>query len=161
MPGKKRNNLLVIFMMMIIVASAQRVRVYKIGDLLKRINNSSDTIYVVNFWATWCKPCVEELPDLEKFSKENHEKPVKVLLVAMDFKEDLQTKVIPFLKKKQYSAECVLLDEVNGNDFINRIDPKWGGAIPATVFTTRNKSKQIVFEKKVDAGLLDATLNGF
>ncbi|MGZ3884608.1 MAG: TlpA disulfide reductase family protein [Bacteroidia bacterium] len=152
--------MLAVLLFAAVAASAQNVKVYKIGDLLKRINNSSDTIYVVNFWATWCKPCVEELPDLEAFSGEA-KKNVKVLLVTLDFKEDLDSKVIPFLKKNKYTMECVLLDEVNGNDFINKIDPKWGGAIPTTVFTTGNKKKQNVFEKKITLSLLNSTLNGF
>ena len=67
--------------------SAQKPTVYKINELLNRINNDSDTTYVVNFWATWCKPCVAELPEFEKLhldAKDNNRK-TKVLLVSMDF----------------------------------------------------------------------------
>ena len=68
----------------------QNPPVLKITELLQRIDNTSDTVYVVNFWATWCKPCVEELPDFEKANQDFATQKVKVLLVTMDFKEDLE-----------------------------------------------------------------------
>ncbi len=141
------------FLMLLLFAGffgkAQNVSVYKIDPLLKRIYNSSDTVYVVNFWATWCKPCVAELPEFEKFTMANPGKTIKVILVSMDFKEDLHKKLIPFLAKNKCSSEVILLDEINGNDFINQISEQWSGAIPATLITSKNKSKQLFIEKKV------------
>lgn len=128
---------------------SQKPAVYKINDLLKRINNSSDTTYVVNFWATWCKPCVAELPEFEKFHQENKDKKIKVLLVSMDFIEELDKKLKTFLDKNKYTCEIVLLDEVNGNDFINKVSESWSGAIPATLITGKNKSKNEFIEKKM------------
>lgn len=129
--------------------NAQKIGVYKIDDLLKRINNNSDTIYVVNFWATWCKPCVAELPEFEKLNKDYSSKKVKVILVSMDFKETLNKKLKPFIKKNKYTCEVVLLDESNGNDFINKISEEWSGSIPATLITRKNKSVNEFIEKKV------------
>lgn len=130
--------------------NAQQVSaVYKINDLLKRIDNSSDTIYVVNFWATWCKPCVQELPEFEQYANEHKNEKIKVLLVCLDFKEELNKKVNPFLKKNNYKTECVLLDEVNGNDFIDKIDKRWSGAIPATYITYKNRKQTHFQEKKL------------
>lgn len=129
--------------------NAQKIGVYKIDDLLKRINNNSDTTYVVNFWATWCKPCVAELPEFEKLNKEYGSKKVKVILVSMDFKETLNKKLKPFIKKNKYTCEVVLLDESNGNDFINKISEEWSGSIPATLITRKNKSVNEFIEKKV------------
>lgn len=158
---KRKNNFLFLLLFFAFASLAQKPAVYKINDLLKRIHNNSDTIYVVNFWATWCKPCVQELPDFESFNRQNKPALVKVLLVSMDFKEDLEKKVVPFLQKNKYSMEVVLLDEINGNDFINKINTKWGGAIPATYFTTKNKKKEELFEKKVTLEILNSTMNQF
>ncbi|MBS1637875.1 MAG: TlpA family protein disulfide reductase [Bacteroidetes bacterium] len=133
---------------------AQQVPVYKIGDLLKRIHNASDTVYVVNFWATWCKPCVAELPEFEKLHTQYKDSMVKVLLVSLDFKEDMAGKLIPFLRKNNYTTNIVLLDEVNGNSFINQVSEKWSGAIPATLITTRNKSRQVFLEKKLTEAVI-------
>lgn len=130
-------------------------RVYKINDLLKRIDNK-DTIYVVNFWATWCKPCIEELPAFDSLSVQSVKTPVKVILVSLDFKEELDKKVKPFLKKHQIKSECVLLDEVNGNDFIDKISPSWSGAIPATLFK-KGEESQLIEKKMRWSELLDHT----
>jgi thiol-disulfide isomerase/thioredoxin len=159
---KRRNSFLIVLLLFSAFTFAQkRPVVYKVGDLLNRIHNNSDTIYVVNFWATWCKPCVEELPDFEKFYRQNKPAIVKILLVSLDFKEDIDKKVIPFLEKNNYSSEVVLLDEVSGYEFINKINVKWGGAIPATYFTTKNKKKEEFIEKKINLETLNSTLMGF
>lgn len=161
MNSKKKNSFLILFFFFAISLFAQKPAVYKIDDLLKRIHNNSDTIYVVNFWATWCKPCVQEMPEFESFYRQNKPALVKIILVSMDFKEDLDKKLVPFLEKNKYSSEVVLLDEVNGENFINKINKKWGGAIPATYFTYKNKKKEEIFEKKVNLELLNSTMNSF
>lgn len=139
-------------------APAQAVGVYKKNELLKRIYNHSDTTYIVNFWATWCKPCVAELPEFERLNQAYGKGPVKVILVSLDFKEDLHKRLIPFLQKNTYSSEVILLDESNGNDFIDQICPQWSGSIPATIITSKNKQKFVFFEKKVTFDLLEAEL---
>ncbi|MBK9283688.1 MAG: redoxin domain-containing protein [Sphingobacteriaceae bacterium] len=127
------------------VILAQEVKqVFKIDELVAYIQKNEKPT-VINFWATWCKPCVQELPSFDSLNASN--KDVKVILVSLDFREDLEKKVNPFLKKKALQSECVLLDEVNGNDFINKIAPEWTGAIPGTLFMHGNK--KIFVEKKM------------
>ena len=141
--------------------SAQKPIVYKINELLNRINNDSDTTYVVNFWATWCKPCVAELPEFEKLhldAKDNNRK-TKVLLVSMDFVEELDKNLKDFLAKNKYTCEIVLLDEINGNDFINKISEKWSGAIPATlIFKPKPQGNEFIEGKVTVECLLAAIL---
>ena len=120
--------------------------VVKTQQLLQRIDHP-DTLYIVNFWATWCKPCVKELPSFDSLNNAVKGQKIKVLLVTLDFAENLNSKVLPFLKRKNIITECVLLDEVNGNDFIDRFDKKWSGAIPATYFYQKGKRKEL-FEKE-------------
>jgi thiol-disulfide isomerase/thioredoxin len=146
---KNINKLLLLVFLNVTTIYAQKTAVYKIDDLTKRIYNNSDTTYIVNFWATWCKPCVAELPEFEKLHTESKDKKIKVLLVSMDFKEELDKKLKTFLEKNKYTCEVVLLDEINGNDFINKISESWSGAIPATLITKNNKSTQDFIEKKV------------
>jgi thiol-disulfide isomerase/thioredoxin len=145
-----RIRILLSFLLCFGFAHSQHVNaVYKIGDLLKRIDQTNDTIYVLNFWATWCIPCVKELPEIDSFAIRHQQEKVKVLLVSLDFKEEIDKKVDPFLKKNNYKAECVLLDEVNGNDFIDKIDKRWTGSIPATYFTFNKRRKTAFIEKKI------------
>lgn len=129
---------------------SQKISVIKITDLEKRINNNSDTTYIVNFWATWCVPCVKELPDFDSIGKSYRFEKVKMLLISMDFKEDLESKVIPFYTKKKLSSEVYVLDEVNGNYFIPKISDKWTGAIPATLILNARKNYREFYEKKLD-----------
>ncbi len=149
----KKHKLYLIFFLFSIVLStnlfSQTVRIIKIVDLEKRINNNSDTTYIINFWATWCAPCVKELPDFEKINAEYSSKKVVVLLVSMDFKEDLEKKVIPFIKTKNLKSEIVLLDESNANYFIPKISADWTGAIPATYILNNKKNIKHFFEKKL------------
>lgn len=163
MIAKQNRYLVVLFLFMSLYSIAQHVGIYKTNDLLKRIYNKSDTIYIVNFWATWCKPCIAELPAFEKINSESTSSTsatkVKVLLVTMDFKEDLKRRVMPFLKTNHYLTEVVLLDEINGNEFINKIAPEWTGAIPATIVTKNNKSRFEYFEKKVTYEFLKGKLS--
>jgi thiol-disulfide isomerase/thioredoxin len=154
-----RIRILLSFLLCFGFAHSQRVNaVYKIGDLLKRIDQTNDTIYVLNFWATWCIPCVKELPEIDSFAIRHQHEKVKVLLVSLDFREEIEKKVDPFLKKNNYKAECVLLDEVNGNDFIDKMDKRWTGSIPATYFTFNKRRKTAFIEKKIGHNELEEML---
>jgi len=143
-----KNQWLLSFGLIACLSYSQNYKgVYKIDQLLTRINNK-DTTYVLNFWATWCKPCIEELPGFDSLFILQGKNTVKIILVSLDFKEDLEKKVKPFLKKHKVKTECLLLDEVNGNNFINKISPAWSGAIPATLFK-KGEKKELV-EKKMN-----------
>src|ERR1700741_1904520 len=163
--GKKRiNNYLLVFLLCFccsFLTAQKKPKVYKVDKLISRFNKMNDTLYIVNFWATWCKPCVAELPDFEKINAEYKDKKVKVLLVSMDFKEDISKKLKPFLQKNKTASEVVLLDELNGNDFINKVSEKWGGAIPATYFTRKNNAVNEFFEKKVNHEFLVEHIDKF
>ncbi len=145
----KTVKILVLFLLFSCSIIAQNVPILKIADLEKRIKNDSDTTYIVNFWATWCAPCVKELPDFDSISKVYANKKIKVLLVTMDFKEEVKTKVAPFIKSKNIFSEVVLLDEVNGNYFIPKISDAWSGALPATLIINQKKKINHFFEKKL------------
>lgn len=153
-------RILVSLLLVSVLGYSQQVgAVYKIDDLLKRIDNNSDTVYIVNFWATWCMPCVKELPSFDSTAANHKNDKLKILLVSLDFKEDMKLRVDPFLKKHNYKMECVLLDEVNGNDFIDKIDKKWSGAIPATFATTKRRSHTFFAEKKLSSADLEEVFN--
>lgn len=93
----------------------------------------SDTTYVINWWATWCKPCVEELPHFAELARAMSDKPVKVLLVSMDFSNQLESRLLPFLTRQALPMECIALESANASHWIDQIDRDWSGAIPATL----------------------------
>ena len=152
------RRLLIFFLFLNAPGIAQTISVLKVNDLQKRISNNSDTTYIVNFWATWCSPCVKELPDFDSIHQLFADKKVKVILVTMDFKEELNSKVIPFIKQKNIKAEVDLLDEINGNYFIPKISESWSGAIPATLIVNNQTKTNLFFEKKLNFEFLKSQI---
>ena len=139
---------------------AQDVNVVKFEKLQELRNSDSDTLYIVNFWATWCGPCIKEMPYFEAVNKQYQNQPVRVILVSMDAKQELQ-KVKSFLKKRKLASEVWLLDEVDANTWIDKLEPKWSGAIPATI-VFNNKRKQYHFvEKELKGDELQALVKNF
>jgi thiol-disulfide isomerase/thioredoxin len=104
----------------------------------KTIQPNNDTLYVVNFWATWCKPCVGELPGFEAAGKKFADKAVKIELVSLDFISDKES-VNQFIQEKNIQSNVYLLQAGDPNIWIDKIDTTWSGAIPATVLYKNGK----------------------
>ncbi len=99
----------------------------------------NDTTYVINFWATWCAPCVKELPYFEKLNQTLQDEKVKVILVSLDFPRQLETKLVPFVEEHDLRSEVVVLTDGAANDWIDQVSPQWSGAIPVTVVYNAQK----------------------
>ncbi|WP_017495644.1 TlpA family protein disulfide reductase [Flavobacterium sp. WG21] len=125
---------------------SQNVKLLNIDQLNERIKNGKDSTYVVNFWATWCAPCIKELPHFEKLKTDHQSDKLAVLLVSVDFKSKLNSAVVPFVKRKNLKNEVFLLNESNPQEYIDRIDKDWSGSIPATLFIKEDKRKFIESE---------------
>ncbi|MEM9990444.1 MAG: TlpA disulfide reductase family protein [Bacteroidota bacterium] len=106
-----------------------------IAPILERAN---DTTYIINFWATWCKPCVEELPYFEQLQAAHTEKAIQVILVSLDFKMQLERKLKPFVESRGLLSQVVVLADSDYNSWINQVDPEWSGGIPATLIYNKN-----------------------
>ena len=120
---------------------AQRVELITLDHLYQRVEMGKDTTYIINFWATWCAPCVKELPHFEKLSAEYKNSPLKVLLISLDTRSKMNQTVVPFVKKRGLSNEVFLLDEKDQQVYINRIDSSWSGALPATLMMKQQHRK--------------------
>ncbi|UKJ05888.1 TlpA family protein disulfide reductase [Solitalea lacus] len=128
-------------------ASAQQVKPVKVNELNQRISGGKDTTFVINFWATWCAPCVKEIPHFAELQKEFKTEKLKVILVSMDFKSKLESIVIPFVQQKNIPLEIFLLDEKDQGVAIDKIDPTWSGALPATLIVNNSKSVRNFYER--------------
>lgn len=144
------NKLLKISFFLVLLFSIkgynQNVKLLNIDQLNERIKNGKDSTYVVNFWATWCAPCIKELPHFEKLGADHKSDKLAVLLVSLDFKSKLTSNVIPFVKRKNLKNQVFLLNESDPQQFIDRIDPSWSGSIPATLFIKSDKRKFVESE---------------
>lgn len=109
------------------------------------LNLKNDTTYIVNFWATWCTPCVKEIPYLETINSDYASKKVKVILVNLDFPNHYETRLLPFIAEKQIKSKVIMLDDPNANSWINLVNSNWSGSIPATIIFNKNESR--FFEK--------------
>ena len=109
------------------------VQVVGFKQLKPLLHMDNDTIYVVNFWATWCAPCIREVPYFEQLREEYKGEKLKIIMVSLDFSEDLDSRVIPFMRKHNMQNEVILLDDPQSNLWIPLVDEKWTGAIPATL----------------------------
>ena len=124
--------------------NAQDLIIFKTFDELNTyIKENNSKPLVVNFWATWCAPCVKELPHFEKLNQENTN--VKVILVSLDFEKQVESKLIPFLKKKKIASTYIYLADKDYNSWLPKIDKNWSGSIPATVIF--NQDKKIFVEQ--------------
>jgi thiol-disulfide isomerase/thioredoxin len=124
--------LLIILLISFYFSWAQKAEIMKLEKLQSEIAKPSDQVLVYNFWATWCAPCVKELPLFEKLNQED--KNVKITLVSMDIDLDPNPeKVYKFIDRKKIQSRVVILDAVDPNSWINKIDKNWSGALPATL----------------------------
>ena len=140
---------------------AQNVVVIRFPELQKRLARPTDTTYVVNFWATWCGPCVKELPNFEQLRAANAGKKVKVLLVSLDYASQLEKKVKPFVKQRGLKSEVLLLNEPDPNDWIDKVDAKWSGALPFTLIFNNKTKQRATFEHELTKTALATALQKF
>lgn len=98
------------------------------------LSPTDDQVYVVNFWATWCKPCVEELPYFEQLHETYSEQGVTFVFVSLDFPRQIEKKYYPFLKERQLPGYHIALLDTRSSTWVDRVHPDWSGAIPATLY---------------------------
>jgi len=135
------------------------LKIYDYDGLEPLINKTEDKVYVVNFWATWCAPCVKELPYFETVNEKYKDDNVEVLLVSLDFPRNYDSKLKPFIKKHNLQSEVVAFDDVDQNRWIPAINEKWTGALPATIIY--NNDKRQFYERSFTLEELETELQQF
>lgn len=147
-------KLITVFLLLIAInVTAQEIKAVKIMEVEKIIAESK-TPLIINMWATWCMPCVEELPYFQKEVALHNAtaKPgdsIRLLLVSLDFKESFPENIRKFIKKRNVKAEVAWLDETNADYFCPKIDAKWSGAIPATLFINNKTGYRNFIEEQI------------
>jgi thiol-disulfide isomerase/thioredoxin len=117
-----------------------RIEVHDYNSFEPLLNIQNDSIYIFNFWATWCKPCIAELPDFNRIQETYNSKKVKVYLINIDLEKEIDQTIFTFIQKRNlFSAEFMILDDPDANRWIDSIHKEWSGGIPATLIINRNK----------------------
>ena len=136
---------------------AQEVNVVDFSQLQPLLEKRNDTTYVVNFWATWCLPCIKEMPYFQQIHDNFSDQKVKVILVSLDFEKQLDSRLKPFIAKHNLTPEVILLNDPDANSWIDNVNPDWSGALPATVIY--NKNFQGFYEQSFTYNELEQIIN--
>lgn len=114
------------------VSSANIVSLIKPADFQRLKAEAKGKVLVVNFWATWCPPCLKEIPEFARLDKQFRNRGVHIVTISTDEKARLESDVIPFLKKQNAEFQSFLLESANQQEIIDAVDKNWSGALPAT-----------------------------
>jgi thiol-disulfide isomerase/thioredoxin len=120
---------------------ARAVNAEEMQALLKRDGSRP---LLVNYWATWCDPCRDEFPDLVRIDKDYRAKGLDFIAITLDDLADIDTEVPKFLRLMNARMPVYLLNVTDPEPTINSIDPRWGGALPATFLY--NNQGQVVYK---------------
>lgn len=133
---------------MTVGALCQQVKKANIDDI-EEIINKSDHPVIISFWATWCQPCIHEIPYFQETVKKYQDQNVEFVLVSLDFKESYPAAIESFIKKRNFQANFFWLNETNADKFCPKIDAKWNGSIPATLFINNKTSYRKFYDRQL------------
>ena len=124
-----------------ILKDSLNIPILDYDELRPLLHLNNDTTYVINFWATWCAPCVKELPHFTALDSLYEDEAFKLVLVSLDFKKDYRKKLQPFVDAGKLNEYVLVLEDSRSNFWIDDIDKSWGGSIPATlVYRGQNRA---------------------
>ncbi len=139
-------------------SDAQEARIIKLPELEMLLNPESDTTYVINFWATWCKPCIKELPHFDALEETFTGSKIKVILVSLDFRRQYESLLLPYISKNKIKSQVLLIDEPDYNSWIDKVDPSWSGAIPATLVVNKSTGTRKFYEREFTRDEINETV---
>ena len=143
-----KSTLLLLLFSAIISVKGQTIASWKVTRLQEYISKS-DSVLVINFWATFCKPCAEEIPYFQTTVNKYKDQKVKLLLVSMDLKDEYPNKIKVFAEKNNYTNQIVWLNETNADYFCPKVDKAWMGGIPSTLIINPKTGYRKFFEEQL------------
>jgi len=123
---------------------AQDIELISLNSLNQLIKSPDKKLKVINFWASWCRPCIMEMPHFEAIDKSE----ATVYFVTLDHPEDID-KAKRMLEKNSIKSKALLLNEKDADKYIMAINEDWSGAIPATLFIDA-RGKKYFYERAFD-----------
>ena len=149
-----RIAILPFFLVFVIAGYSQGNELVKLDKLQQLIQNEQELVQVINFWATWCAPCLKELPLFEKINQDRKDVHVRLVSMDMDLDPDPE-KVRKFVARKKIQSEVIILNEKNPNLWIDKLDKNWSGALPATLVVNNKTGKRKFVQHELHEGDLE------
>jgi thiol-disulfide isomerase/thioredoxin len=150
-------RLITIFFIAVAFSATAQPKVVKLAELEKLIHTPSEKIQIINFWATWCGPCVKEMPLIEKIGQERND--IRITLVSMDLELDSNPdKVYRFVERKAIKSDVMILDAPDPNSWIDKIEKQWNGSLPATIVINTKTGKRAFIGKELKEGELESLI---
>jgi thiol-disulfide isomerase/thioredoxin len=131
-----------------IMGQAQTIKKIKITDLEQTIAQSDHPL-IVNFWATFCVPCVKEIPYFQSTVARYRGEQVELILVSLDLPDYYPAKIASFAQGRGFTARIVWLNETNADYFCPKVDPKWSGGIPSSLFINNKTHYRRFFDRQL------------
>ena len=108
-------------------------------ELQTIIDSESDNVLVLNFWSTYCPPCIKEMPHFNQLASAYQNRNIRILLISLDDVSQLDARIYPFVKKHNIQQEVMVLKDQNYTKWTEKIDESWYGALPATLIIYEGK----------------------
>lgn len=140
------------------MASAQQIPSWKITEFEKHLAESEGEVLVVNFWATFCKPCIAEIPHFISITEKYRGRGVRLQLISLDMPSQYPMKLTAFVKKHAYRVPVSWLNETDADYFCPKVDPSWSGSIPATLIVNKKTGYRVFFEEEMTSKQFDREL---
>jgi thiol-disulfide isomerase/thioredoxin len=126
----------------------------KITDLESYIANSDHPL-IINFWATFCVPCVKEIPYFQSTVARYNNQQVELILVSLDLPDYYPTRISDFAEKRGFTSRIVWLNETNADYFCPKVDPRWTGGIPSSLFINNKTHYRRFFDRQLTEPQVD------
>jgi thiol-disulfide isomerase/thioredoxin len=125
----------------------------------KLIAGSKGQVLLIDFWATWCSPCLEEIPHLVALERKYRGKGLRLVTVSADDEED-RAAALKFLQEKRVPAPVYLKTAGDDDKFITFVDKTWSGALPALFLYDRNGKLARTFIGEADMKAVEKAIQG-
>ncbi len=147
----KKVIFLLSFLLVAFIAQAQEIKKWQITDVENYMKDTVSKVLVISFWATFCKPCVAEIPSFISITDKYKSQKVALLLVSLDLPSYYPKKIAGFVNRQGYKANIVWLNETNADYFCPKIDKSWSGSIPGTLLLNTKTGYRKFFEEEMEA----------
>jgi len=137
--------------------SSPKIEILNFNQFEPLLHKANDTLYLVNFWASWCGPCREEFSAFQQAAKKYSSQKFRLIMVSLDIPSQLESKLKPFLSSNPVNARLILLNDPHQNVWIDKVDSNWSGEIPFSLLYKNTKYES--YSHSFHTNELDSIIN--